>query len=210
MEYKTKTEELIETLLRELDPATPRYQVLVSARQFKSSWVELGEKLTRVLREKLFQNWGYNNFEDYCRKEIRIRQATAEKLTLAFGYLERQQPTLLGSRDQNRELPDYRSVDLLRRVDEDPSMDETQKADLKRAVFEERRSLPNVRRQYQEMVREQNSEEDDRKKWLTALRATQRLIGCLEELDETNETLVSELRRLHASLEARLGETTDS
>ena len=42
---KSKGEMVIERMMEELDPASPRYQVLATAKRFKSSWVELGEKL---------------------------------------------------------------------------------------------------------------------------------------------------------------------
>ena len=55
---KSKSELIIEQLMRELDPTTPRYQVLAVAKQFKSSWAELGEQLLNVKNQADFQSWG--------------------------------------------------------------------------------------------------------------------------------------------------------
>ena len=111
-EKKSKGAQFIEQLMQQLSPESERYQVLASAKQFKSSWVELGEWLARVSNKNQFSDWGYTSFDDYCTKEIRIRKQTAEKLLMAFRFLERKEPGLL-ERKQGRALPDYRSVDLL-------------------------------------------------------------------------------------------------
>jgi len=115
---KTSGAQHIEQLMQQLPPDSERYRVLASARQFKSSWVELGEWLARVSNSNQFSDWGYTTFEDYCTKEVRIRRKTAEKLLLAYRFLERKEPGLL-ERKAGHPLPDYRSVDLLRQADEE-------------------------------------------------------------------------------------------
>ena len=92
---KSKGEQVIEGIMKELDPGSERYGVLSSAKRFKSSWVELGEKLLEVQRRGLFREWGYDSFEDYCTREIRIKKPTAQKLTHAYRYLKKEEPELL-------------------------------------------------------------------------------------------------------------------
>ena len=121
---KTKSELVIEQLMRELDPETPRYRVLATARQFKSSWVELGEELVKVKNKGEYQSWGYENFDDYCALEIRIRKETARKLTLAYRYLEQEEPELMSPERRLQPLPDYRAVDLLRQAREEHQFSE--------------------------------------------------------------------------------------
>jgi len=45
---KTRGEVAIQSKLATLDPESERYHVLVAARDFKASWVALGERLTAV------------------------------------------------------------------------------------------------------------------------------------------------------------------
>ncbi len=47
---KSKGEAVIEQIMDDLDPTSDRYQVLATAKSFKSSWVALGEKLLEVKR----------------------------------------------------------------------------------------------------------------------------------------------------------------
>src|SRR4051812_45199566 len=90
--------------LEALDPASARYQVLAAARQFKAFWVDLGERLTQVRESYAFTQWGYTSFEAYCRRELHIKQDTANKLTRSFAFLRDHEPTVLERRDTH-ELP---------------------------------------------------------------------------------------------------------
>jgi predicted CopG family antitoxin len=99
-QVKSKAERQIEQIMQEVEPGSDRYRALESAKRFKSSWAELGERLAEVRRKKLFENWGYAVFEDYCSREIRIRKATADKLLMAYHFLEKSEPQLLARREE--------------------------------------------------------------------------------------------------------------
>ena len=193
---KSKSELIIEQLMRELDPTTPRYQVLSVARQFKSSWAELGEQLLKVKNDGEFQGWGYESFDDYCAKEIRIRKETARKLTLAYRYLEQEEPALLGAERRLQPLPDYRAVDLLRQAREEQQFSDDEYAQLRESVIEEERSLPTVQKQFREVAMVRNPPEIDPLKQLrSALTTARRLESQLEELAEVPP---QHLQQLHA------------
>ncbi|MCF6180190.1 MAG: hypothetical protein L3J63_12510, partial [Geopsychrobacter sp.] len=110
---KTKGELVIEQIMQQLDPSSPRYRVLSVAHQFKSSWIELGEQLNIVRSAGEFNKWGYSSFEDYCRDEVRIKKDTALKLTGAYRYLEKEEPQVLARSREMQPIPDYRSIDML-------------------------------------------------------------------------------------------------
>ena len=59
---RTRGEAHIEALLSNLDPGSERYHVLRAARDFKASWVELGERLTETREQEKFKEWGYTSF----------------------------------------------------------------------------------------------------------------------------------------------------
>ena len=180
---KSKSELIIEQLMRELDPATPRYQVLAIAKQFKSSWAELGEQLLKVKNDSDFQGWGYESFEDYCAKEIRIRKETARKLTMAYRYLEQEEPNMLSAERRLQPLPDYRAVDLLRQAREEQSFSEEEYNQLRESVIEEERSFPTVQKQFREVANIRNPPEIDPLKQIrSTLSTARRLEGQLEEL----------------------------
>ena len=142
----------IDKIMEELDPASERYQVLDTAKRFKSSWVELGDKLLRVSSNTMYREWGYQSFEDYCVQEIRIRKQTAEKLTLAYRFMERHEPALLASREEPRPLPDFRTVDLLRQAKEEKGFSGEEYATLRKSAVEEERSHPTVLKRFKELT----------------------------------------------------------
>ena len=194
---KSKSELIIEQLMRELDPGTPRYQVLAVARQFKSSWAELGEQLLKVKNAGEFQGWGYESFDDYCAKEIRIRKETARKLTLAYRYLEQEEPALLGAERRLQPLPDYRAIDLLRQAREEQHFSAEEYAQLRDSVVEQERSLPTIQKQFREVAMVRNPTEiDPLKQVRSALTTARRLDGQLEELTGLAPELIKGLHEL--------------
>ncbi|MBW2511368.1 MAG: cyclodeaminase/cyclohydrolase family protein, partial [Deltaproteobacteria bacterium] len=192
---KTSGAQHIEQLMQQLAPDSERYRVLASARQFKSSWVELGEWLARVSNSNQFSDWGYTTFEDYCTKEVRIRRKTAEKLLLAYRFLERKEPGLL-ERKAGHPLPDYRSVDLLRQAEEERPFSMAEYAELRESVIEQEHSHPTVARQFRDMDHRHQPEQKTSHQYRNALMAANRLPDKTEEqaaekakaVDEANKT----------------------
>lgn len=149
---KSTSERHIETIMSQLEPGTERYVVLDKAKQFKSSWVELGEQLLQVSNRGRYREWGYGSFEEYCVQEIRIKRGTAEKLTLAYRFMEKEEPQLLQAREELKPLPDFRSVDLLRKAKEEKGFTEEEYGDLRKSVVEEERSHPTVLKKFKEVA----------------------------------------------------------
>jgi len=204
---KSKGELVIERIMQELDPESPRYQVLATARLFKSSWVELGEKLLQVQKTGQFREWGYDSFEDYCSKEIRIRKPTAQKLTLAYRYLERDEPELLARQTELKPLPDYRSVELLRQAREEKAFSEEEYAELRRAVIEEERSHPTILKRFREVATSRADEPDQVQLDKSALALARRLDSTLQSISGLPPGCRKEIGGLIEFLQERI-ETT--
>ena len=183
---KSKGETVIERIMQELDPGSERYQVLAIAKRFKSSWVELGEQLIRVNSRGLFRQWGYDSFEDYCAREVRIRKPTAQKLTQAYHYLEKEEPELLARHTELKPLPDFRSVDLLRQAREEGKCSEEEYAELRRAVVEEDRSHPTVLKRFKEVTANREDGPDQSQLLRSGLSAARRLETVIDQLDQVS------------------------
>ncbi len=198
----------IETIMQELDPSSERYRVLDVARRFKSSWVELGQELLRVNRDGLFRQWGYESFQEYCIREIRIKQPTAQKLTRAYHYLAREEPELLSRKAELKPLPDYRTIDLLREAREEQGFSGEQYAALRKAVLEEERSHPAVRKQFKEMAAANRSDPlaEQAERCKAALTAARRLDNCLQPLQDLAGAFLGELSGLIALLQEQVAD----
>ncbi len=186
---KTKGELVIEQSKPQLDPSSPRYKVLTVARQFKSSWVELGEQLSLVRKAGEYSGWGYASFDDYCRQEVRIKKETAIKLTGAYRYLEKEEPEILARSRQMQPVPDYRSIDMLRQAREDQQLSDEQFQLLRDTVIEKERSHPTVAKQFREFTGLNNPPSQDQL-LRQALTTTRRLESQLQQIQNLPEQMV--------------------
>src|SRR5262245_30688537 len=135
MAHRTsRAEAEMDALLGQLDPSSDRYRVLSAARAFKAAWVVMGEELTALREKETFRDWGYPTFEAYCRRELRLKSETANKLTRSFGYLRDHEPAVLEG-GVVRELPPLDVVDLLSRARERTKLSEEQISDIAETVF---------------------------------------------------------------------------
>ena len=89
---RTRGEAEIEALLAKLQPGSERHGALSAARDFKASWVALGERLTQIRESGQYSQWGYKTFEAYVRGELRLKPETANKLTRSFSFLRDHEP----------------------------------------------------------------------------------------------------------------------
>lgn len=131
---RTRGEAEIDARLSTLEPNSKRYQVLAAAREFKASWVQLGEQLTEVQERAIFRDWGYVSFDTYCRRELRIKSDTAQKLTRSFVFMREEEPQLLQERAP-RELPPLDVVDLMSRARERTQVSDDQLDEIRGEVF---------------------------------------------------------------------------
>jgi hypothetical protein len=133
----------IDEQLKELNPESIRYQVLVSVRLFRSTWIDLGRLLTEVAYGGDYKDWGYDTFEAYCGNELGLKKPTVKKLMVSYTYMQRNEPDRLQAyedRDQAApppEIPDYRTVELLQKARETDDLDEEQKQNFHRIAFED-------------------------------------------------------------------------
>ena len=124
-----------------LEPESFRYQVLDSAKRFKSSWIELGQFLFTVYKDKRYKDWEYLTFEAYCAKEIGIRQNTAVKLLKSYSFLEKEEPEFVRSEALSERKPDripsYEAVNTLRLAHENERITEDQYEGLRQDILED-------------------------------------------------------------------------
>ena len=138
---KSKSIHHLEERMGKLEPESFRYQVLGAAKSFKSSWIQLGQYLFTVYKDKLYRDWGHQTFEAYCAKEIGIRQNTAVKLLRSYSFLEKEEPAFvrhdaMEERKPDR-IPSFEAVNALRLAHENERISEDQYDDLRQDILEE-------------------------------------------------------------------------
>lgn len=174
-----------------------RAEVLRCARRFKSSWVELAQSLTRVKRRGQWKSWGYDSFETYARRELHLKPETVEKLTGSFAFLERRAPEVLARDGLNMAIPNYQSVDFLRRAEEESVAPDTL-ASLRKRVLEEAAPLPQVTREFRDAIFPVDEEQ-----------LHQREVAGLKNVATRLQQLLAETRAVPRKLAAEVSSTLE-
>lgn len=210
----------IERRLGEIDEGSIRHRILQSAKNFKVSWIDLGQSLYTVWKDKLYREWGYTTFEAYTAKEIGVKKTTALKLLKSYYFLEKEEPVYLqkeqaaAASSQPADVaavPSYESVNLLRLAKNKKTLDEDEYRELKKDVFESGKDAGEVRRSLTGLMRqrEELEPEEARRRKKTAL--LKRLVSTLRTLKTDIEhskilpaALVKETASLIAKIEAQI------
>ena len=212
---KTKSISEIENKMAGMDEHSLRYQTLQSARRFKTSWVELGQYLQTVWKEKHYKHWGYISFESYCLKEIGIRHSTALKLLRSYYFLEREEPEFLKTRltdsDKVVQLPSFNSVDVLRLAKDKKGLHESDYQTLRYRVLDKGEEPKEVRSKLRDILEsyaELDPDEEKRKKQAATIN---RFLSTLRNLRREIEhsgmlpgKIVREVDQLIAKIEAQM------
>ena len=190
---QTKSLKAIEDKMQNLDVDSLRYHVLDSAKNFKTSWIELGRALYSVWKDKLYKDWGFSTFDVYSAKEIGIRKQTAMKLLKSYYFLEKEEPSMLKENllesSQPANLPSYESVDVLRQAKNKKSLDQEDYANLKKEIFENGKDAREVKKDLTAMIRQREELEPEEAQEKKRLSVVRRLVGSLRSIKQEAEVL---------------------
>jgi hypothetical protein len=129
-----------------------RAEIIARTRRFKASWLELAEALTHVRRHDTWKRWGFESFEQYGVRELRLRQETIDKLTGSYAFLQKKAPGVLRRDPITESIPSYQAVDYLRRAEEYEDAPEDAVAAMRTRILDEGVALPAVVRELGERV----------------------------------------------------------
>ncbi|MDD5731080.1 MAG: hypothetical protein PHN57_08165 [Candidatus Omnitrophica bacterium] len=186
MSLKPKSLESIEHKMEGMEPDSIRFHILKSAKDFKTSWVELGQSLYSVWKDKLYRGWGFSTFDIYTTKEIGIKKPTAMKLLRSYFFLEKEEPGYL--KKEYREsseaaaVPNLDSINVLRLAKTKNLLDEKDYSDFKKKVFEKGRDGVELKKDLTALIRQRRelSPEDARAERKTA--TLKRFLSTLKSL----------------------------
>lgn len=213
--YKTKSLDNLEQKMQEADPDSFRRHVLKSAKDFKTSWIELGRALYTVWKDKLYKEWGYSTIDTYAAKEIGIRKQTAMKLLRSYSFLEKEEPAYLKNEyveSQDTALvPSYESIDVLRQAKNKKDLDAQDYAGLKKAIFEKGKDVQEVKKDLTSLIRERRELDPEEARQEKKLSLLKRFLSSLKAITRELETaklgpasLVREADNLIKKIEAEI------
>jgi hypothetical protein len=128
-------------------PGSFRQLLVLAAKRFKSSWVELGKLLTKVRHEGTFESWGYATFEAYCLAELRIRKQTADKLTKGYSVMNKYEPERLASPDIQESAPPFEVVEVLAQAEDRGQLSAQEYRSIRDSIWNQEKPLNELRRE---------------------------------------------------------------
>jgi hypothetical protein len=177
---RTKTIAAIEERLAQIEPGTPRAEILEAARAFKNNWVELGQRLAEVLDRKLYEKWGYESFDRYITAELHLRRDTAYKLVRSFSFVRTQKPELLAP-EKRADLPPINVVDFISKKQEADAAPPDQISAFAEQAFEHSWSPRMVSAKWRDLVSDSREEVADEDKSMRAVRRAKELAERLQK-----------------------------
>lgn len=182
----TKSLDGIASRMENIDKESIRYRILSSAKNFKTSWIDLGQSLYSVWKDKLYKDWGYMTFEAYTAKEIGIKKPTAMKLLKSYYFLEKEEPAYLHKEDSDTvsvaAVPGYESVNVLRLAREGKKLDGVDYAALKKDVFGMGKDAQDVRKSLTGIMRQREELDPDEAREKKRLSTLKRFLATMKSL----------------------------
>lgn len=185
----TKTDRQMEDAMLAAADDPERVDVLAKARNFKRTWIELAQALTGIYERESWVRWGFESFEDYCRKELHIKKGTVAKLLGSFRFMRAAAPKVLErALDDDRvpgsvHIPNLQAVDFAARAAERGAADPETMGEIHQAVFSDGADAPTLSRRFKEVAFPVDDSERKDKLRSQLNSAARRLAGLLAEPD---------------------------
>jgi hypothetical protein len=171
-------------LTAEISQDELRQKVLDVARKHKASWIELGQYLYTIQKNKMYKYWGYLAFDAYCSKELGIRQNTAIKMLRSYQYLEREEPETIrvqesGEETAARRIPSFEAVNLLRLARKNKFLTDKDVTKIREDVMAGTKEPKEVRAQVRRLISERDERDPREVRKIRRNQAIRRLISTL-------------------------------
>jgi hypothetical protein len=181
----TKTDRKMEDTMLAVADDPVRADTLQKARAFKRTWLELAQALTRVTDKRLWEGWGFTDFDAYCRKELHLRGSTVAKLLGSYRFLETSAPRVIERAREIESLdapiPSLPVVEFVKRATEEGNADEETLRTIHRVAFDEGAEAPALKKSFGDIVFPQSAREKKDKMRAAIAAAARRLSALVAE-----------------------------
>jgi hypothetical protein len=194
-----------------------RALVLAGAKDFKACWLKLSQALYAVHRDKLYEYWGYDNFEHYVEKEVGIKKPMALKLVKTYAFVEQQEPQCLHANFfEEREpsaLPEFEAVNVLRLARNNKDLTKDDYRGLRKDVMDNGKGAAVVRKELTALIKQRKEVDPDEERQKRHTATVKRFLNAIHSFKKDAETLklipaniVNKAMELFKELESELDE----
>ena len=188
-----------------------------SAYNFKYSWLEMAQALVEVRNHDRFVQWGFENFLDYCERELGLKRAVVDKLTASYYVLNRVAPERLENAGEDAPIPNCQALDYYSRatgeirLDGNPARDAPEQelspelsGQLYEAVFNQNCSQKQLRERFDPLIRPKPPAREQLEVTRKALNSARRLMELVEEVEGLSAETLFAVQRTVSDLEAEM------
>ena len=185
--------------------APKREDLLRCTKAFRSDWHELAKALVDCQKSQAYLQWGFPSFQEYYRKELRLKSPTVAKLVGSYSYLREVAPDALQRNGVSEPLPTPEAVEYLRKTAERCGKGEVSEEvfdHMRQAVLDENLPLAKVKQRFTgALTTEADRKTEEVKKQQQAVKAATSLLQKLEALaDAVPESVMRSAQEALAAL----------
>lgn len=170
-----------------------RLHISQHAKDFKLSWVQLGQGLYSVWRDKLYQSWEFDKFEDYVVRELGLKKPLALKLVKTYFFVEQDEPVYLKKEfaevRETANIPSYEGLDVLRLARTRKELTREDYTKLRKDIFEKGKEASLVRKDLTAIIKERKKVDPDEAREARHEQSVRRLVAALRSFKKDMETL---------------------
>jgi hypothetical protein len=170
-----------------------REEILLYSKDFKTSWVKLGQFLYAVWNDKLFYAWGFEKFEYYVEQEVGLKKATCYKLLKSYGFLEEEEPAYLkedfSAERGPQKIPGYEEVNFLRMAKGRKELLREDYQNLKKTIFDKGADVSTARRELTAIMKQRKDVDPDEERRQRNETSIRKLYHAIQVFKKDMETL---------------------
>lgn len=163
------------------------------AKDFKLSWVQLGQGLYSVWRDKLYQAWEFDKFEDYVVRELGLKKPLALKLVKTYFFVEQEEPVYLKKEfsevRKTVNIPGLESLDVLRKARSHKELSREDYTKLRKDIFEKGKEASLVQKDLTAIIKERKKVDPKQEREERHEQSVRRLMLALRSFQKDMETL---------------------
>lgn len=186
------------------------------AKNFKTSWLGLGQALSTVWEDKRFYQWGFDKFEEYTEKELGINKSACMKLIKSYDFISDNEAQYLQkdffeSREANL-IPGCDEINFLRLAKSKKELENEDYKRLREEVFNKGKTLGEVRKDLSTIMKERKVVDSDEVRAHRTISSIRKVIESLSAFEKDMDTLklipenvIQEALHLKEKLQEHLG-----
>ena len=196
---------------------TLRDQLIQYSKDFKTSWVNLGQNLYSAWRDKIYYTWGFEKFEDYTEQELGLTKQLSLKLLKTYFFIEQEEPEFLkddfvDSRGPEI-IPNLEAVNVLRLAKKNPELTKADYLKIRKDIFEKGKDVAEVRKDLTALMKERKAVDSEEEREKRSVQSVRRLLSAFHSFKKHAAALkllpgdlLEETEELIAKLEREIGE----